>query len=119
MSTHAQRCPHCRAKNGQGGPTAPPVGPIPTPEPPEVPRLFRIHYAAGHARDYTLHPDGRLTFAVNGQVLTTSLDFAFMAETSWEGAHIEWDPDPLPETSPPVEAAAPVTQELLLELPAA
>jgi hypothetical protein len=42
-----------------------------------------------------------------------------MDETSWEGAHIEWDPDPLPETSPPVEAAAPVTQELLLELPAA
>lgn len=117
MSTHEKRCPHCRAKNGQVGSVAPPVGPIPTPEPPSAPRLFRIHYAAGHARDYTLHPDGRLTFAIGGEVYVTSLTFAFMAETSWDGAHIEWDPAPLP-TAPPVEAATPAVHELL-ELPAA
>jgi hypothetical protein len=78
---------------------------------PEAPRVFRIHYPAGHHRDYTLHPDGRLTFAVAGQVLTTSLTFADMAAMSWEGAHIEWDPDPLPAEEPGLEPSGQVVQD--------
>lgn len=109
MTPHEKRCPHCRAKAGLDGMSAPMVEPISMPELPNEPRMFRIHYPAGHARDYTLHPDGRLTFTTAGQVLTTSLSFADMAEMSWEGAHIEWDPEPLvdepePEPGPVVEA---------------
>ncbi|WP_371099891.1 hypothetical protein [Streptomyces sp. PU_AKi4] len=109
MTPHEKRCPHCRAKAGLDAGTVPVVDPITVPELPEAPRVFRIHYPAGHARDYILHPDGRLTFAIAGQVLTTSLSFADMAGMSWEGAHIEWDPEPFadepnPEPGPVAEA---------------
>jgi hypothetical protein len=111
-------CPHCYAKAGLDGGVAPSVAVIAVPELSEAPRVFRIHYPAGHARDYTLHPDGRLTCAIAGQVLTTSLSFADMAEMSWEGAHIEWDPEPIvdqPEAEP--EPAVEVVQdELVLAL---
>jgi len=104
MSRHEQMCPHCRAKAGLDGGAVPPPEPITVSELPGVPRVFRIHYPAGHARDYTLHPDGRLTFAVSGQVLTTPLSFADMAETSWDGAHIEWDPEQVIEQAAPEQA---------------
>lgn len=97
MSTHADRCPHCWAKAGIDGSPTVEVEPIAVPELPALPRLFRIHYPEGRACDYTLHPDGRLTMRIGSEVLSTSLDFAFMADTSWADAHIEWDPDPLPE----------------------
>lgn len=94
MSRHEETCPHCRAKAGLDTGPLGEIEPIPVPDLPDHPRVFRIHYPAGHARDYTLHPDGRLTFAVAGQLLTTSLSFADMVEMSWQGAHVEWDPEP-------------------------
>lgn len=112
MSRHQEMCPHCRAKAGLDGGPVPPPEPITMPELPEVPRVFRIHYPAGHARDYTLHPDGQLTFAIFGQVLTTSLSFAAMAAMSWEGAHIEWDPEPL-EAEPAPESTAEAVQDAI------
>jgi len=96
VNRHQQTCPHCRAKAGFGEAVDTPPEPIAIPELPFESRLFRIYYPAGHHRDYTLHPDGRLTFAFAGQLLTTSLSFADMADMSWEGAHIEWDPEPVP-----------------------
>lgn len=111
MSRHEEMCPHCRAKTGLDTGPVGEVEPIPVPDLPDQPRVFRIHYPAGHARDYTIHPDGRLTFAVGDQLLTTSLSFANMVEMSWEGAHIEWDPEPpeivtqLPSRPEPVQDA--------------
>jgi hypothetical protein len=100
MNRHQQTCAHCRAKAGlEAGPVAD-IEPIDVPDLPDEPRVFRIHYPAGHARDYTLHPDGRLTFAIAGQLLTTPLSFADMADMSWEGAHIEWDPEPTEPAAP-------------------
>lgn len=111
MTPHEKRCPHCRAKADLDGGTVPPPEAITVPDLPAAPRVFRIHYPAGHARDYTLHPDGHLTFAIAGQLLTTSLSFADMAETSWEDAHIEWDPDPMSAAQPEPEPAAEAVQD--------
>jgi hypothetical protein len=114
MSRHEEMCPHCRAKQAGDTETVVAPGPI-TAELPEQPRVFRIHFPDGHTRDYTLHPDGRLTLAIHGQVLTTALDFEFMAGTSWAGGHIEWDPSPLVEEPEPnatpvaVQDAIPLT----------
>lgn len=116
MSRHEEMCPHCRAKAGLETPAVE-VGPIPVPELPEQPRLFRIHYPDGHARDYTLHPDGRLTMQIGAELYVTTLTFAFMTETSWAAAHIEWDPQPLPEPVP-VEAEPEPVQDAI-PLPAA
>lgn len=111
MSTHEQRCPHCRAKNGADLPPAAPE-PITLPKPmPSAPAPFRIHYPDGHTQDCTLHPDGRLTMAAAGSNWVSALTFDAMAGTSWAGAHIEWNPKPLaePETTP-----AAVIQDALL-----
>lgn len=110
MSRHQQMCPHCQAKAGLDGAEEMVLEPIVMPGLPEVPRPFMIHYPAGRHRDYLLHPDGRLTTTVGDQLLTSWLSFADMAESSWEGAHIEWDPEPLPvepapEPVPIVQAA--------------
>lgn len=113
MSRHEEMCPHCKAKQAGDVETVTPPEPI-TAELPEQSRLFRIHFPDGHTRDYTLHPDGRLTLAIGGQVLTTALDFEFMAGTSWAGGHIEWDPEPLPaEPEPSPAAVVEVRQEAL------
>ncbi|MFI9012621.1 hypothetical protein ACIGZI_01145 [Streptomyces griseus] len=111
MSTHEQRCPHCRAKNGAAAaPAAPEPIALPDPMPTEL-APFRIHYADGRIQDCTLHPDGRLTMTAAGRHWVSALSFEDMAETSWDGAHIEWNPAPLnlAATSP-----AAVVQDALL-----
>lgn len=116
MSTHEERCPHCRAKAGSEAAQTVTHEPITAAQLPERPRPFRIHYPDGHVRDYTLHPDGHLTLTAAGQVLATSLSFTFMAETSWADAHIEWDPQLLPDE--PAPQAAPRQQALTDTRPA-
>lgn len=113
MNRHQQMCAHCRAKAGLDTASDIELEPIPVPELPDEPRLFRIYYPAGHARDYTLHPDGRLTFAIAAQLLTTALSFAEMVDMSWEGAHIEWDPDPIKPVIP-VPGLPPLVQDALV-----
>ncbi|MEV5261774.1 hypothetical protein AB0L02_27505 [Streptomyces anulatus] len=111
MSTHEQRCPHCRAKNGTDAiPAAPEPITLPDPMPTE-PAPFRIHYPDGHTQDCTLHPDGRLTMTAGGHDWVSALSFEDMAATSWDGAHIEWNPEPL---EPGVVAPALVVQDALL-----
>ncbi|WP_097866544.1 hypothetical protein [Streptomyces sp. rh34] len=111
MNTHEQRCPHCRAKNGTDTvPTA--VEPIALPDPmPEQPTGFRVYYPDGHTQDCTLHPDGRLTMTAGGSDWVSALAFEEMAETSWAGVHIEWNPGPL---EPATTIPAAVVQDALL-----
>lgn len=106
-------CPHCKAKQAGDTEAVVEVEPI-TAELADQPRAFRIHFPDGRHRDYTLHPDGRLTLAIRGQVLQTSLSFEFMAGTSWAGGHIEWDPEPAADEPEPSQAAVvEVRQEAL------
>ncbi|WP_406143249.1 hypothetical protein [Streptomyces anulatus] len=111
MNTHEQRCPHCRAKNGAD--VAPVVPePIALPDPmPSTAAPFRIHYSDGHTQDCTLHPDGRLTMTAGGSDWRSALTFEEMADTSWNGAHIEWNPQPL---EPAAAVPAVVVQDALL-----
>ncbi|MEU7155129.1 hypothetical protein [Streptomyces chrestomyceticus] len=108
-------CIHCRAKTGVPEPVAEAPASIVLGEPPDKPALFRIHYPDGHARDYTLHPDGRLTMTAGGQQWVSALSFDEMAAMSWGGARIEWDPAPLPEpeTARDRESAAAPDQRAL------
>ncbi|WP_406143722.1 hypothetical protein [Streptomyces anulatus] len=114
MNTHEQRCPHCRAKNGAD--VAPVVPePIALPDPmPSTAAPFRIHYADGHTQDCTLHPDGRLTMTAAGHHWKSALTFPEMAETSWAGAHIAWNPEP---QEPAATVPAAVVQDALLPAP--
>ncbi|MFE0699148.1 hypothetical protein [Streptomyces sp. NPDC058872] len=77
---------------------------------PDQPRPFRVHHPEGRTQDCTLHPDGHLTTVMAGQQWVSALDFDEMRATSWERAHIEWDPAPLLDPAPtpepePVQAA--------------
>lgn len=113
MSTHAERCPHCRTQaDDDTAPAGPPAIALPDPMP-EAPTPFRVHYPDGHTQDLTLHPDGRLTMTAGGREWVSALSFTDMAATSWEGAHIEWNPDPQ-ETAPTPPAAPVVVQDALL-----
>lgn len=110
MSGHEDRCPHCRAKTGLAdAETTSPVVHAPV-EFPATPRLFRVHHHGRPPQDCTLHPDGRMTMQAAGQSLTSMLSFDVMREMNWRTAHIEWDPPPLPEEPPAVEAGVDAMQ---------
>lgn len=97
MSTHEQRCPHCRAKDEPPDSVAS-IAHTPV-ELPDVPTPFRVEHD-GHTQNCVLHPDGRVTMQINGEVLTSMLTFDDMCERNWATAHIEWNPLPGDATCP-------------------
>jgi hypothetical protein len=52
----------------------------------------------------TLHPDGRVTTVMNGEVWRSAFSFDEMRAMNWAEVRIEWEPDaapPEPELVPP------------------
>ncbi|MFE5591480.1 hypothetical protein [Streptomyces sp. NPDC056549] len=81
---------------------------------PTEPRPFRVHYPEGHTQDCVLHPNGRLTTVMTGEAWVSALSFDEMRASSWEHAHIEWDPAPLPEAESTFAPAALAVQDALI-----
>ncbi|MEV1042961.1 hypothetical protein AB0J01_41335 [Streptomyces sp. NPDC050204] len=76
---------------------------------PSEPRRFRVHSPDGDTQDCTLHPDGRMTTVMAGQVWVSGLSFDDMLEMNWSAARIEWDPEDEPE--PPATEPEPTYVE--------
>lgn len=109
MSRHEEMCPHCRTKQAGDDESVESVEQeiaLPT-----APTPIRV-YVEGRPFDCTLHPDGTLTAVFNGEQRRNFMTFADMRERAWARAHIEFNPEPLPEDPEP-EQAAPVVQEAL------
>ncbi|MFF2571098.1 hypothetical protein [Streptomyces sp. NPDC058084] len=102
-------CPYCDPKAPE--PLAEPAARQPV-ELPSEPRKFRVHSTDGGTQDYTLHPDGRMTTVMAGQLWVSCLSLDDMLEMNWADDRIEWDPQgepeppesPAPEPSPTYEA---------------
>lgn len=90
MSTRPCTCRYCVPPAAQ---VAPEPAARPAVELPDVPRAFRVHTSDGKTQDCTLHPDGRMTTVMAGQVWRSALSLEDMLEMNWSGARIEWDPD--------------------------
>lgn len=101
-------CRHCKAPAVEETPAVPEAIELPA-----VPTPIRVHTADYPPMDCTLHPDGTLTrTGVNGELQRNFMSFVDMRERGWAMAHIEFNPEPLPEEPEP-EQAPPVVQEAL------
>ncbi|MFJ8146595.1 hypothetical protein ACIQ6R_16210 [Streptomyces sp. NPDC096048] len=86
------------------------------PEPialPTEPTPIRVHTEDRPPFDCTLHPDGTLTAVLGGDVRRNALSFDEMRERNWDGARIEFNPEPLAE-EPETEPAAVAVQDVLV-----
>lgn len=84
-------CPYCAKPTGRRAPGAPPAHP--PVELPGRPRRFRVHAPDGALQDCTLHPDGRMTTVMAGQLWVSGLSFDDMRTMNWADARIEWAPE--------------------------
>jgi hypothetical protein len=100
MSRHEETCPHCRAKRAEDNTPSAPAEPqridLPT-----APTPIRVHTPGRPPLDCNLHPDGTLTAVIVGELRRNSFTLAEMLERNWAGAHVEFDPPPLPEEPEP------------------
>ncbi|MCZ0983838.1 hypothetical protein O1L60_44555 [Streptomyces diastatochromogenes] len=106
MSTRPCTCRYCAPPTAQ--PAAEPAA-RPAIELPDAPRAFRVHTPDGETQDCTLHPDGRMTTVMAGQVWRSGLSLEDMLEMNWAGARIEWDPaeEPQPPAANPESPPGP------------
>ncbi|MFE2297959.1 hypothetical protein ACFXAW_07160 [Streptomyces sp. NPDC059445] len=111
MSTHKDRCPHCRAKAGLNGQ---PVVVVQEIDLPDLPTPIRVHNGDMPPFDCTLHPDGTLTAVLGGEQRRNALGFAAMRERNWIDAHFEINPEPLPAEPEPIQAAVVVQDAIPL-----
>ncbi|TQE33164.1 hypothetical protein [Streptomyces ipomoeae] len=97
VSTHGTGpcgCRYCRPQ--PAAEPAPAERPAPV-ELPDEPRRFRVHLDGYRTQDCTLHPDGRITSVMSGQLWRCAFTFDEMRELDWAEARIEWDPADEPQ----------------------
>ncbi|WP_435245045.1 hypothetical protein [Streptomyces tendae] len=108
MSTRPCTCRYCAPPTAE---SAPEPAARPVVELPDAPRAFRVHTPDGQTQDCTLHPDGKMTTVMAGQVWRSGLSLEDMLEMNWSGARIEWDPAPVEPDPAQPDASAPAYVE--------